>query len=138
MSLIYSEAKQQMINGLLQAASAHEAGRLQGVATSYDALDANLPREAGPEFDRLLIALNYWEGWIDARNHNWQYYEGMREADWPQLARSIVADLEADREITNGLVLTHFDYRNRKTKPGILRRLAGILLRKDSHDPNGV
>src|SRR5581483_3994854 len=123
MILSYSEAKQAMISGLLQAASEHEAGRLSEIELSYDTLDANLPRDAGPEFDQLFIALNFWDGWIDARNHDWQYYEGIRAEHWPRLARSIVEDLKAGREITDELVRKHFDFKNQVDEPGIFKRL---------------
>jgi hypothetical protein len=120
-----------MISGLLQAADSHEAGRLHGIEAPYDTLDSKLPRDVGPEFDKLFIALNFWDGWIDARNHDWQYYEGIRTKDWPRLARSIVADLQADREITDEAVRKRFDFKNQTGGPSILRRLAGKLLRKD-------
>ena len=136
MTLSYQEGTREMIKALLQAAAAHEAGRLAliEIPASYDLLDFGLPRGEGPEFDRfdkLLIALEFWGGWIDSRNHNWQYYDGIGADDWPRLARKIVADLEADREITDGVVLARFDFRIlRAGKPGIFQRLAGILHRK--------
>ncbi len=131
MKLIYLEAKKDMISGLLQAAGAQEIGCLPGIETSYDALDTKRPRDEGSEFDKLFIALNFWDGWIDARNHDWKYYEGIHAEDWPRLARSIVADLEADREITDVVVLKHFDLKNQIEQSGILRLLAGVLLRKN-------
>jgi hypothetical protein len=67
MSLSYAEAKQDIISGLLQAVSGHEAARLSGIETAYDTLDAKLSRDAGPEFDKRFIALNFCDGWIDAR-----------------------------------------------------------------------
>ena len=131
MALIYEEAKQEMINALLQAAAAHEAGRLALIEIpSYDLLDFGLPRDAGPEFDKLLGALEFWGGWIDSRNHDWQYYDGIGAKDWPRLARTIVADLDADKEITDEVVLATFVFRNRPKKPGIFQRLAAILRRK--------
>ena len=133
MTLSYQEGTQEMIKVLLEAAAAHEAGRLAliEIPASYDLLDFGLPRDAGPEFDKLLVALEFWGCWIDSRNHNWQYYDGIGVNDWPRLARKIVADLEADREITDGVVLARFVFRvPRAGKLGIFQRLAGILHRK--------
>ena len=132
MTLSYQEGTQEMIKALLQAAAAHEAGRLALIEVpAYDLLDFGLPRDAGPEFDKLLVALEFWGGWIDSRNHDWQYYDGIGADDWPRLARKIVADLEADREITDGVVLARFVFRvPREGKQGIFQRLAGILHRK--------
>jgi hypothetical protein len=128
MHLTYLEANRAMISGLLQAASEQEAGRLSEIEQFFDTLDERLPRDAGPEFDQLFIALNFWDGWIDARNHDWKYYEGIRAEDWPQLAKRIVEDLKADREITDEVVRKHFDFKNQVDEPGILKRLTGSLL----------
>ncbi len=131
MGLRYSEAKQDMISGLLQAASEHEAARLSQIEAPYDTLDERLPRDTGSEFDKLFIALNFWDGWIDARNHDWHYYEGIGAEDWPRLARSIVEDLKADREISDELVRKHFDFKNQAKEAGVFKQLAGILLRQE-------
>jgi hypothetical protein len=131
MNLSYSEAKRDMISGLLYAASEHEVGRLSEIELSFDTLDERLPRDAGPEFDQLFIALNFWEGWIDARNHDWKYYEGIRTEDWPRLARSIAEDLKADRDITDEVVRKHFDFKSQVDEPSIFKRLVGNLLRKE-------
>ena len=137
-NLSYSEAKQHMINALIRAADAHENARLAEVDVSYDNLDGELPRNVGPEFDKLFLALSFWDGWIDARNHDWEYYKGIRAEDWPRLARGIVADLEADREITDELVRSHFDFKNEGQRPGMFRRLSEFLLRKGRPAPKRV
>jgi hypothetical protein len=113
MSLTYTEARQALIVGLLHAASEQEAGHLAGIEPLFDAIDAELPLGEGAEFDKLVIALHFWDGWIDARNHDWHYYKGISGGNWPRLARSIVADLEADQEISNKTVLKQFDFKNR-------------------------
>jgi hypothetical protein len=75
-------------------------------------LDGGLPRGSGAELDKLFIALSFWDGWIDARNHEWQYYPGIEESDWPKLAKEIVKALAKDQEITQPTVLAHFDLRD--------------------------
>ena len=121
--LSYSEAKRLFIEGLTQDAIAHEGCRFQDVGIGFDDLDARLPRGHGSEFDKLFIALNFWDGWIDARNHDWQYYKGIQEGDWPRLARGIVEALSADREISEPIVLAHFDLRQHQPSKGVFRRL---------------
>ncbi|HXV97351.1 MAG TPA: hypothetical protein VEC93_02940 [Anaerolineae bacterium] len=132
MELSYTEAKQIMIDALLRSASKHEAGLFVEIDYSYDTLDSELPRNDKPEFDKLFIALNFWDGWIDARNHDWKYYEGIRAEDWPRLARNIVADLDADQEITDELIRSHFDFRSRIKHPGILKNFIQTFMRKFS------
>ena len=126
MRLSYSEAKPDLISGLLQAASEHEADHLSEIETSYDTLDERLPRGTGPEFDKLFITLNFWGGWIDARNHDWQYDEGICAEYWSRLARSIVEDLivedlRADPEINDGLIRKHFDFKKQVKEPGAFK-----------------
>jgi hypothetical protein len=117
------EARQIFIHELTRDAEAHEARRYQDIGAGFDQVDAELPRDEGPEFDKLFIALDFWDGWIDARNHDWQYYKGIKERDWPRLARTIIKALEADQEITDPLVLSHFDFRNPRQSRGLIRRL---------------
>ena len=121
--LNYLEAKRAFIDGLSQDIDAHEAGRYEEVGAGFDTLDGELPREQGPEFDRLFIALNFWDGWIDSRNHNWLYYKGIGQSDWPVLAKRIVRFLEADEEISDPMVLSHFDLRQREYPKGLIKRL---------------
>ena len=125
----YVEARQFLIDGLTRDAVAHEVGRYQDIGRDFDALDYSLPRDGSPQFDKLFIALNFWEGWIDARNHDWNYYEGIKESDWPGLARQIVKALADDGEITEPAVLKHFDRRAdqplRERVKSFLARLRG-------------
>lgn len=125
--LTYDEAGQTLIAELNRDAEAHEAGRNQDIGAAFERVDGELPRGQGPEFDKLFIAFNFWEGWIDARNHNWQYYEGIKERDWPRLARTIINSLKADEEITDPLVLKHFDFR--KQPGGVIQRLLDRITR---------
>ncbi len=111
MAMEYDDLRERLASYLETAAEAQEAANLPAIETDYDALDEVLPRGEGPEYDKLHIALNFWDGWIDARNHDWQYYEGIGEHDWPQLARLIASDLRADREPQEKRILQHFDLR---------------------------
>ena len=74
-------------------------------------VDGILPRGGGPEWDKLHIALSFWDGWIDASNHQWRHYEPIAEADWPRLALEIASALRAGREIENPIILSKFDHR---------------------------
>ena len=94
----YEEFRRRFIACLEAAARAHESGDLPAISMGYDHLDAELPRNAGPDFDELHVALEFWDGWIDARNHDWLYYPGVGVGDWPRLARGIVDNLKEDQE----------------------------------------
>jgi hypothetical protein len=115
----YEEAQANLICYLSQAADSHCSGKFSVIGEAFDKFDQRLPRTHDPRFKKLLIALNFWDGWCDARNHEWQYYSGIQKDDWPQLARLVVADLESDREITNEVLLHHFGI---QPKQGVFRR----------------
>jgi hypothetical protein len=38
--------------------------------------------------------LNFWDGWQDARNHDWRFYKGIDASDWSILARIIIRNLK--------------------------------------------
>ena len=120
--LKYPDARRAFINELGRDVEVHESGRYQDVGAGFDNLDTALPRDQGPEFEKLFIALNFWDGWIDSRNHNWLYYDGINQSDWPVLAKRIIKSLEADEEIDDPMVLHHFDWRNRENSKGLIQR----------------
>jgi hypothetical protein len=123
----YHELRQRFHAALEAAARAHESGDLAAIEAGYDELDALLPHNDDPAFDKLHTALEFWDGWIDARNHDWLYYERIQEEDWPRLARGIVDDLRRDREISDERALQRFDSRRRTTRPSVWARLRGIF-----------
>jgi hypothetical protein len=75
----------------------------------YDVMDRDLPRDPDPRWRKIFVALSFWDGWIDASNHDWQYYDPICASDWPVLAREIAFDLRNDREISNPEVVKRFE-----------------------------
>lgn len=104
----YEQAKAFLIEHLRQDAHHHRAGWSGLIGEYFDEFDANLPRATGPEFEKLHIAINFWDYWHPARNHDWQYYPKIKQEDWPRLAESIVSDVSADRGIQDPLILSEF------------------------------
>jgi hypothetical protein len=123
----YDELRERFALDLDRAAQSQKVGNLPGIETGYEELDRMLPGGESEEYDKLHIARYFWDGWIDARNHDWQYYEGIAEQDWPHLARSLAADLRADREPSEKLILQHFDLRRASTKPSLWDRVLAKL-----------
>lgn len=108
-----AEAKSILIGILYRDVSLHESGRYDALGADYDEVDARLPREAGPEFSTSLLAFEFWSGWLDSAEHDWLFYEPLRETDWPMHARSIARDLEANRPITDPVLLSLFGPKTR-------------------------
>jgi uncharacterized membrane protein YeaQ/YmgE (transglycosylase-associated protein family) len=114
----YTAARNALVDHLLRDAMAHDAERYDEVGRRFDAVERELPRGRAPELARLRVALTFWDGWIDARNRGWQRDGGIAKAEWPWLARSVAADLEGDRDMTNARVITRFDAAAAYSPPG--------------------
>jgi hypothetical protein len=107
----YDRLRSLLAARLEDAANAHDSGDLAAIANGFDEIDHALPRHRGSHDNILFIALNFWDGWIDARNHEWLYYKGISREDWGALARQIAYKLRNGLEIDNERVLHHFDLR---------------------------
>jgi hypothetical protein len=105
----YAAARDTLVEQLLGDAAAHGAGRYDELGRRFDRVEREFPRGSAPELTRLHIALTFWDGWIDARNHGWQSSESIAKVEWPPLARGVAADLALDREITDARVRARFD-----------------------------
>ena len=108
MLMNYEEACDALVTQLLQDADAHEAGHYDAVGRRFDAVEHRFPTGTAPELGRLHIALTFWDGWVHARNHGWPPGP-ISESEWPRIARSVVADLQANRDVTDVKVLANFD-----------------------------
>jgi len=89
-----------------------------------------VPRDADPRHAKLLVAITFWDFWIDSSNHDWLYYPGLTAGSWPPLARSVAADLSADRDITSEQVLRLVEPTSRE--PGRLESAIRALLEWDA------
>jgi len=104
----------ELAEALLAAAEAHESGRVADVENEYEEFESRVWTADIPL--RAKIALRLWDGWIDGRNHDWRYYEGIAESDWPRLARLVADDLRSQRDVTDATILGRFDLPQRKAK----------------------
>jgi hypothetical protein len=121
--LSYSDAKQMLISSLTRDALLHEMRKFKELGEGYDNLDTAIPRDGGPQFAKLLLALEFWSSWLDSCEHDWFFYEPIKEPDWPILARRIADDLANDRDITDTLLLEKFAPRPQSKSVSWLRRL---------------
>jgi hypothetical protein len=106
--MTYTEARDALVTQLQQDAQAHEAENYDSIGRRFDAIEYHFPRGTEPELGRLHIALAFWDGWVHARNHGWPAGP-IGLAEWPTLARSVAADLQADRDVGSEEVLAQFD-----------------------------
>ena len=108
MEMTYAEARDALVAQLRQDAAAHEAEQYDSIGRRFDAIEHRFPRGTAPELGRLHVALTFWDGWANARNYGFPAGP-IAVGEWPRLARSVAADLEADRDITDPTVLRQFD-----------------------------
>jgi hypothetical protein len=104
-----TEAADILADALLVDAEAHEAGRYGEIGERYDDVYAELLPLDGLSERPVRMALDFWDGWIDARNHDWLYYDGIEEHDWPRHARFVSACLRSGRIPDDPTLKKHFD-----------------------------
>jgi hypothetical protein len=105
----YSTARDSLVAALRNDAAAHEAGRFDEVGRRFDGIERDLPRGSAPALARLRVALAFWDGWIDARDHGWLGGGNIPKGEWPMLARRIASELSDDRDISDARVGERFD-----------------------------
>src|SRR5437867_3303143 len=93
-----------MIEALNRDAVAHERGDYVELGAGFDDLAALIPRDQAPRFNKILVALSFWDAWIHARDRGWRRRGDPTKDDWPLLARTIVEHLEADHELHVGQI----------------------------------
>lgn len=106
--LTYVAARDTLATQLRNDARSHRAGQYDEIGRRFDRIEHDFPVGTEPELGKLHIALTFWDGWIDARNNGWPRGP-IDERGWPELAESVAADLEADRDISHPMVLDRFD-----------------------------
>jgi len=100
-----AEADEILAAALLADAEAHNAGRYEEVAERYDEIEGKLQCLTQRRF---AIALNFWDSWADARNHDWNYYPGITQFDWSKLASEIANSLRNGSDPINPVIVERF------------------------------
>lgn len=111
-----SEASARLLiaEGLRRDAEAQRAGRFDDVGLTCDDVEAAIA-SAEPATPAVALAFEFWNGWIDSRNHDWQFYPGIERDDWPRCADEIAAALTSGDEISNPTLLRLFTPRPRRS-----------------------
>lgn len=133
MTATYAASRDDLVEQLRRDADAHDEGSYDEIGRRFDAVERHLPHGTAPELGRLHIALTFWDGWVDARNHGWPHGP-IGIDDWPKLARDVASDLAADREITNATVISRFDLVRHPKLNERVQTLAARLRARDDED----
>jgi hypothetical protein len=97
----------------------HEAGQFEELGSEYDQIEMEpLPfRDRASE--AYVFAFRFWDGWVDASNHEWHHYEPLGRDAWPLLAREVIAALRKGTCPDNPVLMRFFG----PQPPSVLRRL---------------
>ncbi|MEL6950491.1 MAG: hypothetical protein AAGM16_10320 [Pseudomonadota bacterium] len=114
-------------DALDDATRCHEQGRFSEIAPIHARVESMTLAGSHSQARDVAMALNFLDGWVDASNHDWQYYEGIDFQDWPGIAREISNALRAQTEISLPLILEHFNIGGSPRDSGILGRLKKLL-----------
>lgn len=88
------------------------------IGKDFDAIDAEAPRTD----QTIVIALAFWDAWIDERNHDFPgFYRGISPADWPLLAIAIASALESGSAVDEPRILEHFVFEPKAKRPCRIR-----------------
>lgn len=112
-------------DALRRDAEVHAAGRFDEIGRAYDDVLAATYSASQPATSPVVIALEFWGGWIDSRNHDWQFYPGIVRDDWPVRAAEIAAALESGDEISDPTLLRLFTPQPRRSIREWFRDLFG-------------
>jgi hypothetical protein len=100
--------------GLLRSADAHDRGDFAVVEREFDTFEGSLSQDASGVHDDVLLAFSFWDGWVDSSNHGWQYYEPLKQSDWPVLARTIAAALRSGDPVSDPEIVASFSIQPRR------------------------
>lgn len=100
-------------------AAAQEAGHTEEIGERYDEVLLEVRPVWDENADALSMGFHFWDCWADARNHDWNYYPGITENDWPGLAREVADAVRQGRQPED------LPTALRRSGPGWLSRLKG-------------
>ena len=105
----YDWIRHRLALALTRDAGLHKLRHYDQIGAGFLETQALLKSGGDHRYQKLIVALNFWDAWILARNTDWLEHDHIPEAQWSSLAKVVAADLEADREITNAGVINAFD-----------------------------
>jgi hypothetical protein len=124
-----TEAELILAAALRDDADAQAAGRAETIGERFDDVYGEILPLAPTFSVGVNIGFTFWDWWIDARNHQWLYYDGISESDWPRLARHVAHAIESGEPVSDPVLIRHFEAH---AKPGLLTRfLKWLGVRRD-------
>jgi hypothetical protein len=121
------EARRILADALESEAAEHDAGRYSKLAECYDDVYGELLPLVNTDRPPFQVALYFLDSWGDASQHQWRFYDGINQADWPTYARQIASVLRSDGQVTDPILLRHFGPRRPSFVTRWFQRMVGLL-----------
>jgi hypothetical protein len=110
---------------LLRECELHASGRFDEIGEAWDdTFGEILPIMEDPT-PTVSVAFNFWDGWVDASNHDWRNYQGIERDGWPVLAQQLAEALTRGTEVVDPTILKYFRPRPRRTLRSLVRAVFG-------------
>src|SRR5688572_10583799 len=107
----YDAVRKALVDGLLEDAAAHDAGRYEELGRHFPTFGDMVWRQSRSQSVQLQLALRFWRGWVVARDGRWPDGEPantMTLTDWPRFARVIASDLALERSTRDPAIVARF------------------------------
>lgn len=105
----YNLVRRRLAAAIKRDASLHKLRRYEHIGKDFLEFRSALRQGGDQRYQKLVVAIQFWDAWILARNTDWLEYEHIPEASWGELASGVAADLLADRDISDPRVRAAFD-----------------------------
>ncbi len=109
MKTSYDNLRERLATALERDARLHEAGQYERIGQGFLDFQSVLRLGGDERYRKLVVALNFWDAWILARNTDWLEHDSIDERSWARLAAMVAADLRADRNVSEPHVRARFD-----------------------------
>lgn len=105
----YDPIRKRVAAAIKRDASLHKLRRYDKIGDGFLDLRSLLRQGGDHRYQKLVVAMQFWDAWILARNTDWLEYDHIPEAVWGELADTVAGDLMADRDISDPRVRATFD-----------------------------
>lgn len=105
----YPDIRRRLAAAIKRDASLHKLRRYEQIGKDFLDFRSTLRQGGDQRYRKLVVAMQFWDAWILARNTDWLEYDHIPEKSWGELADLVAADLLADREIEDPRIRAAFD-----------------------------
>jgi hypothetical protein len=105
----YDRIRIRLTEALKRDSVLHESRRYEELGRDFLKFESRLRQGGDHRFEKLIVALRFWDAWILARNTDWLEHDHIPERLWGTLAKAVAADLDADRDVSDPRVRASFD-----------------------------